>query len=578
MMVRVLTFLALLLSQGAITSGSAELGGVAVSSDRGQPIRRAVVRITAPELRGAREIPTDNAGRFHFTGLPAGRYTLTARKAGFVESTYGATRRRGLGTAITLADNQKELGITFPLMRGAVVAGKVTTPSGQPVDAFVEILERTIVAGKVTVTRAGSAATDATGAYRIADLAPGTYIVGVSNVQARSQAAAVTTPADLDWAARQSSNAASLVGSPPPVRLMALAGTFYPGVREASAATVITLESGSEQLSLNIPLQYVAVSRVSGTVVLPDGQPAQGGNLSLVPAEQLGGDGVSAVSTRANATIDARGRFEFSGIEAGRFVLTANSTGGGRAGGLPDLWARQDVAADGRDLDNLVVHMQPKVSVAGRVIAEEGSKPIDFSTVRVTLSLRPADGPGSPGLGGSGSSVRDGSFLYPAVTPWSYTIAASISPAGAGGGVAPGWAVASVTLGGLDVFDKVFEVRPGAPVSDVVITLTSKPASLSGTLTDGAGRPATEYFVVLVPTDRSYWAPGLTRTPRAARPASDGTFRFEMVTPGEYVIAASTGFDAREAADPAVLEPLIERGTKVAVGIGAAAVQNLRIK
>ncbi|HEX5071211.1 MAG TPA: carboxypeptidase-like regulatory domain-containing protein, partial [Vicinamibacterales bacterium] len=164
-----------------VPSGTAELGGIAVSADRGQPVRRALVRITAPELRGAREMTTDEAGRFHFSGLPAGRYTLTARKAGFVESTYGATRRRGLGTAITLEDNHKELAITFPVMRGAVVAGRVTMPSGQPGDAFVEVLERTIVAGKVTVTRAGSAATDGTGMYRIAGLWPGTYIVGVSN-------------------------------------------------------------------------------------------------------------------------------------------------------------------------------------------------------------------------------------------------------------------------------------------------------------------------------------------------------------------------------------------------------------
>src|SRR5262245_39998716 len=80
----------------AALTGSAELGGVAVSSDRGQPIRRALVRISAADLRGTREIATDDAGRFHFSGLPPGRYTLTARKAGFVESTYGATRRRGI--------------------------------------------------------------------------------------------------------------------------------------------------------------------------------------------------------------------------------------------------------------------------------------------------------------------------------------------------------------------------------------------------------------------------------------------------------------------------------------------------
>ena len=320
------------------------------------------------------------------------------------------------------------------------------------------------------------------------------------------------------------------------------------------------------------------MSRIAGTVVLPDGQPAPGGSVTLVPSEQIGGDGISAVAIRFSATIDSRGRFEFSGVEAGRFVMSANSVGGARGGGLPDAWSRQDVSIDGRDIDGLVVRLQPKVSLTGRVVAEDGSKPIDFTTARISISLRPADGPGSPSLAGSGTSVRDGSFMYPAVTPWSYTISASIASAVPAPGVASGWAVSSITLGGRDVFDKTFDVPAGAPVSDMVITMTSKPATLSGRLTDATGRAATEYFVVLVPADRTYWAPGLTRTPRAVRPANDGTFRFDAVTPGEYFIAAATGFDPREAADPSVLEALVERGAKVVVGAGAAAVQDLRIK
>ena len=55
--------------------------------------------------------------------LPAGRFTLTASKAGFVDMTYGAKRPGRPGTAIQLADGQKldRIGISMP--RGSVLTG-----------------------------------------------------------------------------------------------------------------------------------------------------------------------------------------------------------------------------------------------------------------------------------------------------------------------------------------------------------------------------------------------------------------------------------------------------------------------
>lgn len=58
--------------------------GIIVAADNGTPIRRAQVRIISPEARETRVSTTDSQGRFEIKELPAGRYTMTVSKAGFV--------------------------------------------------------------------------------------------------------------------------------------------------------------------------------------------------------------------------------------------------------------------------------------------------------------------------------------------------------------------------------------------------------------------------------------------------------------------------------------------------------------
>src|SRR3989442_15815706 len=65
-------------------TGRSTLRGRIVAADGGQPMRRVIVRVTAPELRGARTVLTDVDGRYEFRELPAGRYSISASKPPFV--------------------------------------------------------------------------------------------------------------------------------------------------------------------------------------------------------------------------------------------------------------------------------------------------------------------------------------------------------------------------------------------------------------------------------------------------------------------------------------------------------------
>src|SRR5207344_3609621 len=91
----------------AAAAGTGSISGTLASDEQTpQDIRRARVDITADGLP-SKNVYTDDHGRFVFTGLPGGRYTLVATKPGYVRAAYGARRADRPGTPITLADGQQ---------------------------------------------------------------------------------------------------------------------------------------------------------------------------------------------------------------------------------------------------------------------------------------------------------------------------------------------------------------------------------------------------------------------------------------------------------------------------------------
>src|SRR5512142_2418217 len=94
-----------------------------IAGDNGRPVKRARVFINAAELSGGRGALTDDQGVFDFTELPAGRYTVTASKSGFVSLAYGQRRPLQAGIPLQLLEGQQLKGIDFRLPRGSVIAG-----------------------------------------------------------------------------------------------------------------------------------------------------------------------------------------------------------------------------------------------------------------------------------------------------------------------------------------------------------------------------------------------------------------------------------------------------------------------
>jgi protocatechuate 3,4-dioxygenase beta subunit len=119
--------------------GTATLRGRVVAADSGQPLRKAQVRAMANVAPGNTQLPenrlvtTDASGRYEFTGLPAGRYNVTATKGSYVSLQYGQLRPFEPGKPVEILDGQTIERIDFALPRGSIITGRVLDEFGEPI-------------------------------------------------------------------------------------------------------------------------------------------------------------------------------------------------------------------------------------------------------------------------------------------------------------------------------------------------------------------------------------------------------------------------------------------------------------
>ena len=361
------------------------------------------------------------------------------------------------------------------------------------------------------------------------------------------------------------------------------APVYYPGTTSSAEAGTIALGVGEEKPGLDFQFQRVPVARVEGLVVNPTGQPLQNIQVSIVNAAGSL-PGVDTNGTRAAA----EGRFRLSNVAPGQYTLIAQGMQNPPPGPPPPnpaqprapvpraeplrFWAMTTVSVDGRNLSNVVLTLQPGMTVAGRVLFEGTTQqpPADFSRVRVNLSPMDVSSGVARAFSSSASGRVDanGRFTIAGVLPGKYRLTAS------GGGT--GWFLEGSTIDGQNTLDFPAEVKPGQSVTGAVVTFTDRQAELSGTITNERGQPAPDYTVVVYPADTRYWVSNSMRI-RTTRPATDGRFVFTGLPPGEYRLAPVFDVEPGSWYDPAFLQQLDAGAVRVQMGDGEKKVQSLRI-
>jgi hypothetical protein len=492
---------------------------------------------------------TDHDGKFLFSNLDEGSYTLTVQGNGFVEQPYGQRYPNGPGIPVALTAGQSVKNLAIALTPAGNVSGRVHDSSGQPVvNMPVQLLRsRYNGTGGRTYDSVGSVRTNDRGEYRIYWVAPGRYYIraGTPTSGAGPLAALVTTIFSGNMAAGNS------VAVPP-------GHSFYPGVTDLDAARAIDIDPGAELQAIDItffpkPKTY----RVHGRVIdARTGQPPANARVSAVPRSP-GLEPTTAEQTTLNMSSDMpnsnynrnTGAFEIPDLSPGtygiRAAVDAPSFDSGANSGPTTV-----VVADS-DVDGIAITAYPAATISGR-LKVDGQLPAGTTQDQLRLIFMPAD------------PARDGRMAFPQVKPGedgSFTLNT----------VFPGeylfrlqrdfetLYIKDARFEGVDVLN--VPLRFAGSVSgtfDVTIGVTQ--GRVTGTVNNSRSEPAPVTRVLLIPDDRRR-----TELYKTASTDASGHFTFAGIAPGDYKVFSWERIEEYAWFDPDVLAAIETRGRTVHV-------------
>jgi hypothetical protein len=602
--------------------------GRVVDAGTNQPIGNATVSLgRAASARGQATPPpaavnvyTTSDGYFLFRDLPAGSYTITSTAAGYLAGGLGQRRPMGGTQPYALAEGERAASLVIRMWREAVISGTISDEAGDPIAGVaVALLRRDqLTPGPVVRTAIRSSAefayTDAAGAYRLYGLPPGEYVLSVPNRMTQlpaSLAGADQAAIDRMRAGGFSALASGLRWFGPAVRLgdmliqtsdqgswagsNALAArlpatmkadgtvtayppTFFPGTTVPSQASVIALTSGDERTGVDLQLKPMSLGRLSGRLSGPDG-PMGGLAVHLFPA--------FAVNTTLERTHEigvtvtaADGGFSFLAVPPGEYVMKAwrltqaSSIGAEPLPAEPSLWASVPVSVAAGSTRPVGVVLRPGAAIRGKIVLDGNAAPGPFGRFQTVLSVafEPAWSQAfSARLATRVSANLE--FLTNGLPPGEYF------PILPNQFVNPGlgWYFESATRGGQDLMLSPLVIE-SSDVNDVVLTFSDRRTTLSGVVSDAAGRPTATGAVVVFPADYQAWIKhGMQAISSwVVAVAQNGSFTLD-VRPGTYLIAAIDEERLDDWRRETTIAALAAQATRVTLARGDAARHELRL-
>ncbi len=292
-----------------------------ILDDNGQPVAGAQVIVDKVGARNLMQfINTDDAGKFKTSVLPPGLYAMEVHWPGYI------LRPDGIRPGIHRAGEH----LTFHLIKGGVITGRVTDTTGDPVvsaDVIAWLTHDT--EGRKVKPDSGGNRTDDRGVYRIYGLQPGRYVVHISagsGVYVGGGETGEETP------------------------------TYYPSSAR-DAAVEITVQAGEEVGGIDIQRRGVRGHAITGTI--SGDLPLEGAGVILV--------NVSNGAIEKSANLSSSSRFVLYGIPDGEYNLYARKLygQGGNAGS-----ALRRVVMKGADLFGVDMKLIRYGSISGRVVID----------------------------------------------------------------------------------------------------------------------------------------------------------------------------------------------------------------
>lgn len=527
--------------------------GRAVYDDTNRPVRRARVTLLGITPGGGTEQKgmTNNSGEFEIKNVPAGTYFVMVDAAGIMTPLSLVDVEEQIDEKAMLDEVRKHFDevsvnginnvtVKVRAKRGGAINGKVTYADGDPaINVRLNILRKKkdgSIARFMTNMNPASVLgiqTDDRGIYRLAGLAPGDYIISVSESVSHGD----TRDAPDEFMGM------NMLG------LESLVVTYYEGATKATSATPVRVEAGQEQNEINITLVERATHTISGTVVARrDNRPVRSPRITLRSKDShnldlpfLEGPGTSG---------DEQGRFTFNEIPDGVYTLTveppyqveeATATDGTEdveeeqptPAATPSAPQRkltrkqQDVTVSGSDINDLTIMLSEGASVSGTVTVE-GGRPMPENAY---IFLQTPNG--DPAEGAQQAVSPEGSFTFDGLAPGAFYPNVTSMPEGQ-------FYIKTMTANGLDLMRDPLMLTEAANIHGVQVIISPDVATIAGRVLSTSNAPVVGAQILLVPADQTRWrARGFFL---AGFSEANGSYSITGA-PGEYlIILLPTGF------------------------------------
>jgi hypothetical protein len=571
--------------QKDIGSSESSITGRVIEADTQAPVADAEVRLGPPMpgpvvgglpsagtgwIGRLPSVLTGPDGRFAFVGVAAGSYSPHAQKAGYLPGSYGQSHPTGSGLRLDVLSG-KTVDVTLQLWRQAVISGVVRTSRGQP------LLGRKVTALRIFRTEpVGLFATalpvvsDDRGEYRIANLLPGRYLLCVVS--------------EADPLSDRSGRPTSVSITP------GACDAFAPNATLPTDATAIALAAGDERVAdIDVPGSIGRVS-VSGRVEgLPEVYPGTKARLVLANASP----DIPAGFQVAVVPLAGDGSFVFPAVAPGAYFVRGLATpprSSGASDGLdliegvydrfhrPDartpirplpsqrvMWFEQRIDVE-QPLHDVMAHAMPGATVSGRVALDPQLtlSGADLKAIPVEAWPAPSGGWNLDGVP-MGRVEADGTFASAALPPGRYSVVPSNQ--------AGDWYAESVIAGGRDVRYEGLDVA-GADIHDVVVTLATQHAVVSGQVRDVDGTPRPDASIFVFPAEERNW---LFASPVEFRTDPSGAYTIPLPA-GAWILAAAVGRLPEFCCDSDFLHGLAPRVTQISLARGERKTVGLTIQ
>ena len=549
------------------TTGLAALSGRVLRGDTGAAVKRAIVRLAGQDTRDRRTVQTDDNGRYQFTDLQDGRYTVTVSKAGFITLAYGQKHPRQPALPIQVDAGRPLVNVNIALPRGSVITGQVVDEDGEPMTrALVQVLRYVYRQGLRQIEPAGTDQTDDRGQYRVFDLEPGEYFVSVTLPRRRGGVGAGGPGGRGARGGRGGRGGGGFFGAfdVEDPNATGLAPSYYPGVTMLREAVPLTLGLSQEMAGVNFAAQLVRMARVGGMVFGPDGSPARGTQVLLTSSEVMGRRPGSTLAGR----VDRDGYFEVTNVPPGSYTVQALS-GRGRRDSEP-VFASLKIAVDGQDITDLTMMLRHGAEISGMLTFDGTQLPDPSDLERLLVTTSPINPTPFEQRGGSNAGVEpDGSFVLSDIGGGPRLIRMNRLP--------DGLQLKAVYLEGQDVIDAPRDFAAGQSIAGVTLVLTDQITELAGMVHDDRGDAVTEFTVIAFPTDERLWQPQ-SRHIMASRPDQNAQYRMRGLPPGDYLLSVVEVVQQGEWFDPRLLADLRRRAARVTLRDGEHKSLNLGLE